>query len=255
MYVVPFAQQFTDSGTLTPSSPITVEGVKRAFQRIQRIGNTSPAASGPLGLGDFVGPNPRVTRDMQVAHLDPNMFLNHGDYLTRASWLYQMPDIDPSVSAVDRARLLSDRYSRLRDQLLVNLRAESPETDPGSVWTVQILGYDPAVNGAVTWWQSGAAATSPTYINSWPAALATPDNPVGPNDTSPFVGGVDLAPPLPTLPQVGSALMTGLKWLAIGAAVFYLGPPLLSWGARKAFSGGSEAPVRRLPSGKRRKRR
>jgi len=220
------------AGSPIGGEPATVEAIYRAFTHIQLRSTADAGVARVLGLGDFVGPRPRITRDLSILGGDPL----HGAGVTRASWLLDLPD-SASASAADRATFRGVQLARTRDQLLDNLRRYAG----GDTWTVEIRGYDPASNGDVAWWQSGRAAADATYVNTWPAFRAS-DNPVGPNDTPPNMG-IDLTPPLPGLPSVRGAGW----WLGAagaGLALWYLGPALLAAGGA-VLTRSAPAPARR----------
>lgn len=230
-YVMVYAKQ--TAGSPIGGQPLTVEAIKRAFLRIQRRATADAGVARVLGLGDFVGPNPRVTREAQPAPWSGDLV--YGGAITHASWLMDLPDSLSSDPAA-RAEFRHLQLVRTRDQLLDNLRRE----EGGDHWDVEIRGYDPAHNGTVEWWQSGRAASDATHANTWPV-FRTGDNPIGPNDT-PYNLGLDLTPPLPGLPRGVSGLGW---WLAIGAGVLaavYVAPPLLRMWGSNSGSRASETP-------------
>jgi len=200
---------------------------------IQNNAPTSAAITTALQVVPFndtgwVGPAPRVTRSYQSLALSAN--------LTHLAWVFQL-DAPSDQAMADAAA------SAMVPAIQSALATTSSDWDP-----VTVMPFNEAVNGPLSWWQSGQDAASPTQ-DAWPelgGRLAANENPLGPNTASTT---------LPTLGQgFGQQLqasglvpvLTTLAWVAAGGIVLYLTWPLLT-GLRRSEGVAADKLGRRAP--------
>ena len=114
--------------------------------------------------GDWIGPRARVTRTTDVGV--------PGGFTTSVAWVYGSPTGGPWQ---ERPML-----SALSEELRASVAREL--TAAGGRWTVRAVPYASAVNGALSWWQSGEASVARTRdeFATLAGRLDPPDNPTGP---------------------------------------------------------------------------
>lgn len=125
-------------------------------------------------LGYWVGVAPRITRRPQTGYFE-----------TTVAWLYAWDDT--AYTRQNWAALKERIRSAVQDGLDELSYAESPLVESplagATGWvSLQMPDYSPAINGPVTWWQSGEAARTRTRDEA-PTGfgrLDVPENPVGP---------------------------------------------------------------------------
>ena len=196
----------------TQANAPTAAEIETALRAVQTTSNTDAAAAHPLGLGDWVGPKARITRNA--------VLISTGGRVTNVSWLFQFPN-DSTDDAAGQQRD-ADRFNRLLTQAQTNLQ-RLPRS--GGNWSdFALIPYEPSANGSVAWWQNGGrggAGDTPTRdgfaLGQQFGQNEGTDNPLGPTTSRP--------PNLRTPPIVRDA--TGLV-IAIGvvAGIVYFGPPI-----------------------------
>jgi hypothetical protein len=208
------------NAVLTQGNAPTAAEIEGALRSVQTRSNTAPAAANPLGLGDWVGPRARVTRQALLA-ID-----NHR--VTLVAWPYCFPQIDTTTDLGRRAD--ADRRARLLSQAQGNL-ARLPRS--GDAWSGFALApYDPVANGGMDWWQNGGAGgagdthTRDAFdLNQQLGDTSTIENPVGPPHATPaglhVPGGVT-----DSVNAVGRLVVTGAVVAAGGVALWYAWPLL-----------------------------
>lgn len=150
--------------------------------------------------GGWVGPSPRVTRAMPT-----------GINVTHAAWVWFLTDAQQAASGLQHDTAQRAFMERLRADVHTSLAHAATHNTLGDHWRVTVQPYVESVNGPLSWWQSGAAASQANYINRFPDPVtqavpgATPaapvDNPVGPNPSAPMS--------LFTMAMIGVGVLTG----------------------------------------------
>lgn len=151
--------------------------------------------------GGWVGPSPRITRSMPT-----------GVSVTHAAWVWHITDAQQAASALQNDTAQRAFMERLRADVHTSLATGATHNTLGDHWQVTVQPYVASVNGPLSWWASGAAASEANYINTWPNPITSSasgvvpgpaaDNPVGPNPPAPWS--------LFTLGMVGAGvLLTG----------------------------------------------
>ncbi len=173
----------------------------------------------PPGQATWVGPSPRITRAGTDLTGLATAFMSSSPTV-RVAWVFSA---DNDAQAASVATALQNAFNAWGSGLLGR-------------WTAQVLPYDPAINGDISWWQSGQAAASPSRES---ASTGQPDeNPVGPT-TPETAGGGYLNPFAPSPGGTTSPVDSLTRLLTVGgvviggATLLYLAWPMLS-GARRA---------------------
>lgn len=161
------------------------------------------AAAAPPAMR-WVGDSPRVTRVYDVL------------LGTRTRVAQPIKVDDPSLSEDEAAQIIAQHvHSQLAALSLV----------PGAWHPTRVIMYNPAINGPMSFWQSGDAARTRTF-DTPPGptnALDTPENPVGPNDQRlrPMTPGESLDDFLRRNTGIGTPPWL---WIALAAAgLWYFG--------------------------------
>lgn len=186
----------TDLGS--PDAP-TYDQITTAFRSARLAGNERDR-------GNWIGPGPRVTRTGADA------IIARGQDITVA-WIYGWPTAGPWNPVAP--------LSALRDALSQGVNAALNGSIPflRLAWTIAAPAYDPATNGPLDWWQSGAASL--TNTRQEPREGVT-ESPWGPPPSA-----VVPAPPQPpaTVPPAG--MSTGATVAVVGGAAVGIGA--LAW--------------------------
>lgn len=197
----------TNEVTFSTNSP-TAAQIEGALQAIPLVAaRASRAAHGLPDYGGWVG-SPRIVRRANA--------LPPGGRLTDIAWLYSWPD-SSSVTAqtvADYIRSTAGGTGADVGSVAIALPASDGWRD------VRIIPYNPAVNGSVEWWSSGAASQTITKdafdLNQQTGSNRSVENVLGPVSIRP----PDLANPL-------GPLMDLVPWVVGGLVVVYVVGPLL----------------------------
>ena len=152
--------------------------------------------------GEWVGPAPRVTREK---------FLTQG-YRTRVVWLLRFPD---------------DQWNRDHQEYLLRLALEAIAARSQQLsqdWeTPHAQPYSPALNGPVSWWESGQAARTRTSVVEpavWDQYTMPVENPIGPDTRESS-----------RLAELGQATLAEPAWSAAKWALVVGGSGVVLYGA------------------------
>lgn len=202
----------TESSIFEVSTP-SAEGIRASLSHVQVSG------------ASWVGPGPRITRRTAVGDL--------WGYLTTLAAVLAV-----EASTPQQAQAIAQQAAQQADNALRGVSND---------WVgVSVAPYSEAVNGPLSWWQSGQATLTHTRDEflTGTARLSAYDNPVGPDSAAvrpPTPGEVlgDLTGEVTNrasqpIQNVSNALLVaGL--VAGGGAALYLAWPLLT-GARSAVA-------------------
>ncbi len=176
--------------------------------------------------GGWVGPAPRVVKNALPLGVT-------GGYVTQVAWVWFVNDAQQAalgLTTADAQIAFGNRLQVVARNALASSASHS--TLLRSDWTVDWSAYDAAINGPLSWWQSGAASRDAVFIDSVPdgmSRLTPPDNPIGPNNPLAQGGGGD--------PNRNPDL-SWLAWLGGSIAVIVVavefGPAIASWVPRKS---------------------
>lgn len=223
-----FILSLHQSVVFSSASP-TATQIEAALQSIPLVAaRASRQAMGLLDDGGFVG-SARVTRRTGTFQR-----------ITDVSWLYSWTPRATPADEATAARNIAD-YIRTQADLVIQAQFGltqvpgapvdlSPEELRGGWSLAQILPYDPAVNGTVDWWQSGAASRTNTRdafdLNEQTGSNASVDNPVGPTTNhAPDMNPLGTNDPNSAFNKL-FGLATTVAWVAGGIAVmvYVVGP-------------------------------
>lgn len=140
----------TELSRLEPNAP-SAQQIDAAFASVNLGGGN---------WGAWVGPRARVTRQAIIG----------SGFQTDAAYLYGWPDND----------FVTQHLDYMRQQLLAQVQQALSASS--SDWTVNLEAFAPAVNGDVSWWQSGQASITQTRT-TFPTGGGRTDaaeNPTGP---------------------------------------------------------------------------
>lgn len=174
----------------------------RNLPRAEQIADLFRYAGGGGRWGEWVGPAPRVTREK---------FLTQG-YRTRVTWLLRFPDDQWNRDHQEYLlRLALDAITARIQQL--SLDWETPHAQP----------YAVALNGPVSWWESGQAARTRTSVVEpavWDQYTMPVENPIGPDTRESS-----------RLAELGQATLAEPAWSATRWALVTGGSAVVLYGA------------------------
>ncbi len=213
MYVFQSLERSVFQANMPTSQAITEElsaisgpGMVQAAQR-GAVNVVALSALTANDWGGWVGPEPRVTRDVPVLGQR---------FVTRFAWLWAFGDT-PAAHA-NEALMLQALKMTINAQLYAGTRNQIF----WDTWDdVIALPYTPVVNGPVADWASGRMAVTQTRdeIAEGYGRFGTPDNPNGPTS--------DQTHPAPFFPAgIGSTIAQIALWVAIAGGVVLIGPPI-----------------------------
>lgn len=163
-YVVSATGRYVLTGQ-SPSSDAIIRAINTTF---------------PPGSATWVGPSPRITRTGTDSSIVLGPF-GSGDVPTvHVVWVFSLQNDDPATAATV-ANAMQGALGTL-----------------GGTWNAAVSPFDTALNGDLSWWQSGQDANSPTrdqFLTFGGPNIAS-ESPVGPSTTpsvgqqlNPFSGG------------------------------------------------------------------
>jgi hypothetical protein len=165
--------------------------------------------------GNWIGPGPRITRVVSDASVTGVL----DERTITVAWLYGWPTGGPYTLTTPPMQAFA---AELVAAVAANLNSGTYTT-----WEVSSAPYNPAINGAIGWWENGDAAR--TLTKDAPVADRE-ENPYGPAAGTSGTDGTVVIPPRggnDSPPSQGMSTGTkvvlgGAAIVAIGGAVWYV---------------------------------
>ena len=178
----------------------------------ERLSEAYRAATQRESEAAWVGPGPRVTR----AVADPCAVR------TTVAWLLRIPEVPPGM---DERQWINESVRPVRERLLRTL--ETAQVVGGDWLRTEVTDYNPALNGPVSFWESGQAAN--TRTRNGVDAGSQEENRVGPDNAEQFRSRT----------TIGDRLSGALPWvIGVGAVAGVAVLALVGYGiySRRRFA-------------------